>query len=123
MSRLVAGVLVPMPTFAGKAKFPPALDPNVPARTFEAEMVLEEPAVALTCTDPSGNLKPPLVDSTVPATESFWPGVVVPMPTLPFTGPGQSKTIFPPLSLDLLKKVMSRDAVVNERPISYCDPS
>src|SRR5258708_10088427 len=108
MSRLVAGVFVPMPTFDGKAKLPPALDPNMPARTFAAEMVLEEPAVALTCTEPSGNLKPPLVDSTVPATESFWPGVVVPMPTLPFPATGQPTTIVPTFSKYQLHTVIRR---------------
>ncbi len=32
---------------------------------------------------PSGNLKPPEVDSTVPFTVSFWLGVAVPIPILP----------------------------------------
>ena len=41
------------------------------------------PVAAVVWVDPSGNLIPPDVDSMVPATVSFWPGVVVPIPTLP----------------------------------------
>jgi hypothetical protein len=38
---------------------------------------------AVVCVVPSGNLNPQEVDSTIPATESFCPGVVVPIPTFP----------------------------------------
>src|SRR5437660_2005 len=39
------------------------------------------PAAAVVWVVPSGNLKPPVVDSTSPATVSFDPGALVPMPT------------------------------------------
>lgn len=42
--------------------------------------------VAVARVVPSGNLMPPLVDSITPATDSFWPGDVVPIPTLPPLG-------------------------------------
>jgi|GEM_PF-6855169 len=42
------------------------------------------PFVAVVCTVPSGNLYHPLVDSIVPATESFCHGEVVQIQTFPF---------------------------------------
>ena len=54
-----------------------------PVRPKPLATLVTEPSEALVCTVESGNMKPPVMLWTVPATLSFWAGLVVPIPTLP----------------------------------------
>ncbi len=70
---------------------------------------MEVPAADV-CVDPSGNLKPPEVDSMVPLTESFWAGDKVPMPNLLLILSQNRESSPPTLSLAVKKGTQPMEA-------------
>ena len=94
------GTPVPMPTLSELVN-----NLTVAPSSIQPPPIVPPPVTAVDCTVPSGNLMPPVVECTIPATCSFSVGFVVPMPTLP-----PPKIVI--LSVSAVKKCIGTEPVV-----------